>query len=120
LPYCNLSRFQYRTAKSDIPRTVARKRRFWVYILTNKSKSVLYIGVSNNLARRLGEHQQAAGDKEKFTGRYYAGNLIYYEELPSAKEAIRREKQLKGFSKDKKIALILAFNPKVEFLEPPA
>ncbi|KUG09927.1 GIY-YIG nuclease family protein [Solirubrum puertoriconensis] len=83
----------------------------YVYILTNPTQTVLYIGVTNDLARRLYEHSQGRGDANKFTGRYQADLLVYFEQCPDAKQAIAREKQLKGWTRQKKDALIAAFNP---------
>ncbi|WP_460619263.1 GIY-YIG nuclease family protein [Hymenobacter ruber] len=83
----------------------------YVYILTNTSRTVLYIGVTNNLTRRLYEHSAGRGDANKFTGRYQADLLAYFEQLPDAAQAIAREKVLEGWSRAKKDALIAAFNP---------
>ena len=68
----------------------------YVYILTNTGRTVLYIGVTNDLPRRLYEHSSGRGDANKFTGRYQADLLIYFELLPDATQAIAREKELKG------------------------
>ncbi|MCR5888297.1 GIY-YIG nuclease family protein [Hymenobacter sp. J193] len=68
----------------------------YVYILTNPTQTVLYIGVTNGLKRRLYEHSQGRGDAGKFTGRYQSDLLVYYEQCPDATQAIAREKQLKG------------------------
>jgi len=83
----------------------------YVYILTNTTKTVLYIGVTNDLGRRLYEHSQSRGDTGKFTGRYQTDLLVYFEDCPDATQAIAREKQLKGWTRSKKDALISAFNP---------
>ncbi|RAK70189.1 GIY-YIG nuclease family protein [Hymenobacter edaphi] len=83
----------------------------YVYILTNPTQTVLYIGVTNDLKRRLYEHSSGRGDAGKFTGRYQADLLIYFEVCPDATQAIAREKQLKGWTRQKKVALIAAFNP---------
>ncbi|WP_236668672.1 GIY-YIG nuclease family protein [Hymenobacter rubidus] len=83
----------------------------YVYILTNTSRTVLYIGVTNDLTRRLYEHSTGRGDANKFTGRYQADLLVYFEQLPDAGQAIAREKVLKGWSRAKKDALVTAFNP---------
>ena len=82
----------------------------YVYILTNTGRTVLYIGVTNNLTRRLYEHSTGRGNASKFTGCYQADLLIYFEQLPDATQAIAREKVLKGWSRAKKDALITAFN----------
>jgi putative endonuclease len=83
----------------------------YVYILTNPTQTVLYIGVTNDLARRLYEHSSGRGDAGKFTGRYQADLLVYFEICPDAVQAIARETQLKGWTRAKKDALIAAFNP---------
>jgi putative endonuclease len=83
----------------------------YVYILTNQTQTTLYIGVTNDLTRRLYEHSTGRGDAEKFTGRYQIDLLVYFETLPDATQAIAREKQLKGWTRRKKDALITAFNP---------
>ncbi|GAA3970271.1 GIY-YIG nuclease family protein [Hymenobacter antarcticus] len=83
----------------------------YVYILTNTSRTVLYIGVTNDLPRRLYEHSAGRGDTSKFTGRYQAELLVYFEISPDPTRAIARGKVLKGWSRAKKNALIQAFNP---------
>lgn len=83
----------------------------YVYILTNPTKTVLYIGITNDLTRRIYEHSNGRGDAEKFTGRYQTYLLIYFELCVDATQAIAREKQLKGWTRNKKDALISAFNP---------
>jgi len=82
---------------------------YWIYILTNPRRTVLYIGVTNGLLRRLGEHRLAGGSS--FAKRYHADTLIYYENFPDARTAIAREKQLKGWTRAKKEALIARLNP---------
>ena len=83
----------------------------YVYILTNPTKTVLYTGVTNDLPRRLYEHSSGRGEAGKFTGRYQADLLVYFELCPNAMQAIAREKQLKGWTRSKKDALISAFYP---------
>ena len=84
---------------------------YYVYILTNPGKTVLYIGVTNNLRRRLDEHRQNKG-KSTFAGKYYCHKLIYYEEFRNINHAIEREKELKGWTRIKKENLIATMNPK--------
>lgn len=81
---------------------------FFVYILTDSDNSVLYIGVTNDISRRYFEH--LAGDKETFAGKYQCRNLVYIEEYVNPIEAITREKQLKKWSRAKKISLIMSEN----------
>ncbi len=83
----------------------------YVYILTNPTRTVLYIGVTNDLTRRLFEHSEGRGNVAKFTGKYQADLLIYFELCADAPQAIAREKQLKGWTRAKKVALINGFNP---------
>jgi putative endonuclease len=96
-----------------------RNMRFWVYILTNTARTSLYIGVTNNICRRLMEHQEAADDSSKFAGNYKTEYLLYYEEYQWVNDAFAREKQIKKWSRPKKINLILSKNPNMEILDPP-
>ena len=77
---------------------------YFVYILTNKTNKVLYTGVTNNLERRLYEHKNHLVDG--FSSKYNTNKLIYYEVSESIESAIAREKQIKSYRRDKKIALI--------------
>ena len=81
----------------------------YIYIMTNVSKTVLYIGVTNNLHRRYIEH--FSGINEGFTKRYRLHSLVYYEQYDDIKEAILREKQLKKWSREKKRHLIRTLDP---------
>ena len=83
---------------------------YWVYFMANAMRTVLYIGVTNDLARRWWEHSN--GTVDGFTRRYRCHDLIYYEEFGQIEEAIAREKQLKGWTRAKKEALIDTINPK--------
>ena len=83
---------------------------YYVYIMTNPSHTVLYIGVTSDLVRRVYEHKQHA-DPNSFTAKYNATKLIYYEGTEDIRVAIEREKQLKKWSRKKKDALIDAVNP---------
>ncbi len=82
---------------------------YYVYILTNKWNNVLYTGVTNNLGRRMQEHGR--NNPRSFVGRYKLCKLVYYEEFSSRLDAILREKQIKGGSRQKKIDLINKSNP---------
>ena len=84
---------------------------YYVYILTNPRKTVLYIGMTNDLARRLAEHREQAGQYNTFTGRYNCSHLIYYEVFDDVNLAYEREKQLKKWSRVKKERLISTSNP---------
>ena len=83
---------------------------FWVYIMTNKLNSVLYIGMTNDLERRVSEHQ--SGEVAGFTADYRCHKLVYWEYYSDVGETIAREKQLKTWSRKKKIALIESMNPR--------
>ena len=86
-----------------------KDRQYDVYILTNKSNKVIYIGVTNDLDRRMFEHKNKL--VEGFTKRYNLVRLVYYEMTEDVQSAIRREKQLKNWHRDWKINLINQFNP---------
>lgn len=85
-------------------------RQCFVYILTNKSNSVLYIGVTNNLRRRLQEHQNCL-HPDSFTARYNIHKLVYYEVADRPMVAISREKELKGWVRYRKVDLVQSMNP---------
>jgi putative endonuclease len=82
----------------------------YIYILTNKNNTVLYIGVTSNLANRLYRHRTGYFTGS-FTGRYNVTKLVYFEKFDNIEIAIAREKQLKAGSRQKKISLIERFNP---------
>ena len=85
------------------------RRMYYVYILTNKTKASLYIGVTNDLRRRLFEHRNAL--IEGFSKKYRTHNLVYFEEYSDVNDAIVREKQLKKWVREKKNKLIETKNP---------
>jgi putative endonuclease len=73
---------------------------------------VLYIGVTSNLEGRFWEHtEERSSSSSKFCQRYNLDKLVFYEDYPTARDAIAREKQLKGWRREKKIALIESMNP---------
>ena len=82
---------------------------YYVYILTNWKGNVMYIGVTNDLERRLYEHKNEL--VEGFTKRYHVHKLVYYEETSDVKAAIEREKKLKNWARAKKDALVETMNP---------
>lgn len=88
---------------------VVNIHQYWVYMMSNHNRSVVYVGVTNDLYRRYCEHRTE--QIEGFTKRYHCHDLVYYEEYSSIEDAIAREKQLKGFSRPKKDALIRDMNP---------
>ena len=89
-----------------------------VYILTNFTKTVLYIGVTNNLPQRLIEHYLEKDNplSNAFTASYKVNYLIYYEDFDYVNNAIAREKEIKKWRREKKDKLIDTMNPKREFL----
>ena len=88
---------------------------YYVYILTNKTKTVLYIGVTNNLKVRLQQHLENL-NPTSFTSKYNVHFLLYYEKFTWIQLAIAREKELKGWKRDKKLELIKSINPDFNFL----
>jgi putative endonuclease len=85
------------------------KRKFYVYILANKTGSA-YVGITNDLECRVWEHKR--GEIEGFAKRYMISMLMYYEEFDYVEHAIRREKEIKRWRKEKKRELIESMNPK--------
>jgi putative endonuclease len=84
-------------------------RSYWVYILTNHPHGTIYVGVTNSLERRVWQHRVGAMDG--FTKRYGLRRLVYFEEFRDVNNAIAREKQLKGWRRERKIELIARENP---------
>ena len=84
-------------------------KQYYVYIMTNTSRTVLYTGVTNNLQNRVYQHKEKI--VRGFTGRYNVNKLVFYEATPDVKSAITREKQIKGGSRAKKISLVNSMNP---------
>ncbi|MCQ1529098.1 GIY-YIG nuclease family protein [Lutispora saccharofermentans] len=82
---------------------------YYVYILTNYSNKVLYTGVTNNLERRVYEHKNKL--VKGFTEKYNVHKLVYFDSTTDVKVAIAREKQIKGWTRLKKIELIESMNP---------
>ena len=83
---------------------------YYVYILSNTNNRVLYTGVTNDLVRRIYEHKHHLV-KDSFTARYNIDKLVYFEETPSSRAAIEREKQIKSWNRKHKNKLIEAKNP---------
>ena len=82
---------------------------YFVYMLTNRHNTTLYTGVTNNLERRLYEHKNKLVDG--FTKRYNLNKLVYYEATTDVISAIEREKQIKGWTREKRDCLIATMNP---------
>lgn len=83
----------------------------YTYLMTNKNNTVLYTGMTSNLRSRIYEHKEKI-HPSSFTKRYNINKLVYFETFATIEEAIAREKQIKGGSKQKKIDLINSKNPK--------
>ena len=86
------------------------KKGGYVYILTNKVRSVLYVGVTSDLRKRIAEHREKA-DPMSFTAKYNCDTLVYYIGFHHIVEAIAEEKRIKGGSRKKKLDLIFEMNP---------
>jgi putative endonuclease len=93
-----------------------RHHNYFVYFVTNPFKTVLYIGVTNDLSGRLTEHFLNQGKPETFAGKFHCHNLLHYEHFPDIRFAITREKELKGWTRKKKMDLIKAENPQLIFM----
>jgi putative endonuclease len=88
-------------------------RTYYVYVMASRSR-VLYVGVTNNLTRRVNEHKR--GCNAGFTSRYRVTRLVYFEEFADIRDAIAREKTIKGWKRSRKIRLIERRNPMWEDL----
>ncbi|TRO96796.1 GIY-YIG nuclease family protein [Glycocaulis profundi] len=86
-----------------------RERLFFTYMLASRRNGTLYCGVTNDLVRRTAEHREGAG--RSFTLRHAVTRLVWFETHPTALHAIRREKRIKSWPRDWKVALIEGGNP---------
>jgi putative endonuclease len=93
-----------------------RQYDFYTYILANYNKTVLYTGVTNGLEKRLYEHYFGTDQKDSFTSKYKCFYLLYYERYQYVNHAIEREKEIKGWTRAKKVKLIEQENPDWRFL----
>jgi putative endonuclease len=93
-----------------------KPHQYFVYITTSHKKTVLYTGVTNDLEQRLIEHYLNRGKPNTFAGKYYCYYLLYYEKFQWINDAIDREKELKGWIREKKLELIKTINPDFKFL----
>ncbi|MFI5149312.1 MAG: GIY-YIG nuclease family protein [Bacteroidia bacterium] len=89
---------------------------YYVYILTNHGRTVLYTGMTNNLEQRLADHYFNQSNLKTFAGKFQCHFLVYYEFHKYLLSAIEREKEIKGWTRIKKNRLIEAFNPDWSFL----
>ncbi|HEV7330155.1 MAG TPA: GIY-YIG nuclease family protein [Flavisolibacter sp.] len=92
------------------------QKTFYVYILTNVLKTVVYTGVTNDLQQRILEHYQNRGQQHSFCGRYHVNWLLYFEGHRYINNAIARENEIKGWRREKKMKLIGEMNPELRFL----
>lgn len=90
---------------------------YFVYIVTNKNKTTLYVGVTNNIQNRISQHYfDSENLKKSFAGKYNCFYLVYYQGFEDINVAIARETEIKGWRREKKNKLISEFNPDWEFL----
>jgi putative endonuclease len=94
-----------------------KQHNYYVYITSNPTKTVLYVGMTNDLARRLFEHRENRGKPETFAGRYFCYKLLYYERFTYVQHALDAEKELKLKSREEKEALIKSMNPRMLLLK---
>jgi putative endonuclease len=89
---------------------------YFVYIISNPGRTVLYTGVTNDLEARLYQHKANRGKPETFAGKYHSYKLLYYDRFTKVEQAIEREKEIKLLQREAKEALIKSANPKMSFL----
>ena len=89
-------------------------KNYYVYILTNETRTVLYTGMTNDLTRRVYEHKNKSGSE--FTAKYKVNRLVYYEVSENAVAAIEREKQIKAGTRKRKLEMIHQLNPEWNYL----
>jgi len=87
---------------------------YYVYIISNLKRTTFYIGITNNLERRMYEHKNKL--VKGFTSKYNLKHLVYFEEFSNINETIKREKQLKNWHRDWKLNLIKSINPELKDL----
>jgi putative endonuclease len=88
---------------------MADEKQFYVYLLTNWNNKVMYVGVTNNLERRVYEHKNKL--VKGFTEKYKVDKLVYFEETSDASAALAREKEIKKWRREKKNKLVMGMNP---------
>ena len=90
---------------------------YYIYIITNKAKTIFYTGVTNHLKIRLTQHEEnIIVNNPTFASKYHVHYLLYFEKYTWIQEAIAREKEIKGWRRDKKLDLIKTINPELNFL----
>ena len=90
------------------------QHKYYIYILSTRNYKLFYVGVTNDLKRRVNEHN--LGKRYGYTKRYQVHYLLYFEQFDYIDKAIKREKELKGWGRKKKLALIKSTNPQLKFL----
>ncbi len=90
------------------------RRTYYMYIAANGFRSILYVGVTNDIHRRMNEHKAGVGSA--FTAKHNIRDLLYFEEFREVRQAIAREKQVKGWNRRKKLDLIRMSNPRMSDL----
>ncbi|NQZ77763.1 MAG: GIY-YIG nuclease family protein [Ekhidna sp.] len=94
-----------------------KNHNYFTYITTNRTRKVLYTGMTNDLFTRMSQHKaDALGEKKTFAGKYNCYHLVYWERHQFVNDAIEREKEIKGWKRFKKIKLVEKFNPEWKFL----
>ena len=93
-----------------------KNHNYFVYITTNPGRTVIYVGMTNDLPSRLNDHYENRGNPKTWAGRYYCYNLVWWERQQFVGHAIEREKEIKKWRREKKNKLIEGFNPNWKFL----
>ena len=118
--FSELASWRFAEERQEVSKLLILKTKgthnYYVYKLTNKVKTVLYTGVTNSLKERLYAHNNPEANSKSFTAKYKVFYLIYYEHFTDIEQAIQREKQIKGWRREKKDRLIDEFNAQWDFL----
>ena len=105
----NLNAALYSVISSAARNLLVEEHAYYVYLLTSKNNRVMYVGVTNDLARRVYEHQNKL--VKGFTEKYNVNKLVYYEQTSDVFTALSREKEIKKWRREKKNALVVQSNP---------
>ena len=93
-----------------------KSHNYFVYITTNPKRTVVYVGVTNDLHTRIQQHYENRGNPKTWAGKYYCYNLVWWERHQYVEHAIEREKEIKKWRREKKNRLIETLNPQWRFL----
>lgn len=93
-----------------------KQHNYFVYITTNPGRTVIYVGMTNDLVTRLQQHYENRGNPKTWAGKYYCHKLVWWERHQYVDHAIEREKEIKKWRREKKNALIESMNPNWYFL----